>query len=60
MAEGLAKKKKVCGTQKSVITRLLNKIGEITKAEANLKKKLDTLKKLEDEIFKLSEDKDRH
>ena len=73
MAEGLAEKKKVCGTQKSVITRLLNKIEEITKAEAepiaeleaklrqyeiNLKEKLDTLLKLDDEIFELSEDKD--
>ena len=73
MAEGLAKKKKVRGTQKSVITRLLNKVEEITKAEAeptaeleaklrqyeiNLKEKLDTLLKLDDEIFELSEDKD--
>ena len=73
MAEGLARKEKVRGTQKSVITRLLNKTEEITKAEAepiaeleaklrqceiNLKEKLDTLLKLDDEIFEPSEDKD--
>ena len=73
MAEELAKKKKVCGTHKGVITKQLNKIEEITKAEAeptaklesklkqyeiNLKEKLDTLIKLDDEIFVRSEDKD--
>ena len=73
MAEELAKKKKVRGTHKGVITKLLNKIEEITKAEAeptaelesklkqyeiNLKEKLDTLIKLDDEIFVRSEDKD--
>ena len=34
MAEELARKKKVRGTHKGVITKLLNKIEEITKAEA--------------------------
>ena len=73
MAEELAKKRKVRGTHKGVITKLLNKIEEITKAEAeptaelesklkqyeiNLKEKLETLIKLDDEIFVRSEDKD--
>ena len=73
MAEELAKKKKVRATHKGVIRKLLNKIEEITKAEAeptaelesklkqyeiNFKEKLDTLIKLDDEIFVRSEDKD--
>ena len=73
MAEELAKKKKVCGTHKGVITKPFKKIEETTKAEAeptaelesklkqyeiNLKEKLDTLIKPDDEIFVLSQDKD--